>query len=59
MLSSVEKDENDGQNDINLCYLEKISNKNRSSYLKGFSHRKLTFDMLFPLKSYAKKSFTV
>ena len=23
--------------------------------LKGFSHRKLIFDMLFPLKSYAKK----
>ena len=23
--------------------------------LKGFSHRKLIFDMLFPLKGYAKK----
>ena len=27
--------------------------------LKGFSHRKLIFDMLFPLNSYAKKFFTV
>ena len=28
-------------------------------FLKGFSHKKLIFDMLFPLKSYAKMSFTV
>ena len=27
--------------------------------LKGFSHRKLVFYMLFPLKGYAKKSFTI
>ena len=35
------------------------SENNKKKPLKGFSHRKLTFDMLFPLKSYAKKSFTV
>ena len=48
-----------------LCirYHETVLNKRgiggRDNLLKGFSHRKLTFDMLFPLKSYAKKSFTI
>ena len=31
----------------------------RATSLKGFSHKKLFFDMLFSIKGYVEKSFTV